>query len=118
MHRQHQAGIEVVGAVMTVLLHRYARPLAQAMPAHAAFRGAAKLRKCLENVLMRPFLAEDPGEQVVGTAYTVGRVFRILHCQDDGCCQQSPRRNRVGKRAFQPQILVFRLPPNAEGAKP
>ena len=37
---------------------------------------------------MRPFLAEDPGEYVVGTAHAVGRVFGILHCQGDGCCEQ------------------------------
>ena len=36
-------------------------------PAHATFRavlrGATKLRKCFEDVLVRPFLAKDPGEQ-------------------------------------------------------
>jgi len=65
---------------------------------------------------MRPFLTQDPGEHVVRTAHAVGSVFRIMHCQGDGCCQQSPRRNRIGKRSFQPQVLVFRLPPDAESA--
>jgi hypothetical protein len=76
----------------------------------------AGLRKCFENVLVRPFLAEDPGERGVRAAYTVGRVFRIRHGQSDGGCQQAPRRGRVGKRAFQPQVLVLRLPPDPEGA--
>jgi hypothetical protein len=72
------------------------------------------LRKCFEDVVVRPFLAEDPGEHGVGVAHTVGRVFRIPHRQADGGGQQSPRRDRVGKHAFQPQILVLRLPPDAE----
>src|SRR5271156_2097713 len=46
------------------------------------------LRKCFENVPVRPFLAEDPGEHMVGAAHAVGRVIRILHCQGDGGCDQ------------------------------
>ena len=65
---------------------------------------------------MRAFLAEDTGEHAVGAARTVGRVFRILHCQGDRGCQQSPWRDRVGKRVFQLQILVLRLPSGAESA--
>jgi len=82
----------------------------------AVFRGAAGLRKCSKDVLVRPFLAQDPREHVVGTAHAVRRVLRVLHCQGDRGRQQSPRRNRVGKRAVQPQILVLRLPPHAESA--
>lgn len=40
----------------------------------------------------------------------------ILHGQADGGGQQSPRRDRVGQRAFQPQILVLRFPLDAESA--
>lgn len=72
--------------------------------------------KCFKDVLVRPFLAKDPREQVVGTADTVGRVLWILHCQGDPGCQQFPALGRVGKCALQPQVSVFRLPPHAEGA--
>jgi hypothetical protein len=65
---------------------------------------------------MRPFLAEDPGEHVVGAAHAAGRVFRIPHGEGDGGYQQSLRRDRVGQRAVQPQILVLRFPSDAESA--